>query len=280
MKYSKLITFGRHLSRIFVFAGVALFLYGLIWNYATRRYLKGFSDAIVPLEGSPEQKSLALLDWLRHTPERMDSSASEASPRDPVGVVQDARLLKVCGSASNAFMNLAEAAGVRTRRLLLLDASGGTQHVVVEALWDGRWVVVDPSFRSVFRGPTGQALSKEDLRSPAIFQDAISRIPHYDPRYTFDRPVHVHFTRIPALGVFLRRSLNFLFPQWEEMANWGYLPEHPSLWPIVISWPVFFLGILMRLVVRRYAREQLGAKTFGFRKRLIETGRVFLQKSA
>ena len=111
MKYSKLITFGRHLSRIFVFAGVALFLYGLIWNYATRRYLKGFSDAIVPLEGSPEQKSLALLDWLRHTPERMDSSASEASPRDPVGVVQDARLLKVCGSASNAFINLAEAAG-------------------------------------------------------------------------------------------------------------------------------------------------------------------------
>ena len=197
-----------------------------------------------------------------------------------MGVVQDARLLKVCGSASNAFINLAEAAGVKTRRLLLLDASGGAKHVVVEAWWDHRWVVVDPSFRSVFRDRSGRALSKEDLRNPAIFQDAISRIPNYEPTYTFNRTVHVHLTRIPIVGVFLRRSLDSWFPGWEEMVNWGYLPEHPSLWPIVISFPVIFLGIVIRQTVRKYSREKLGAKTFGFRKRLIETGRVFLQKSA
>jgi Transglutaminase-like superfamily len=279
-RHYHLIIFGRYLSTGLVLAGIVLFFYGLVWNYSTRRYLKGFSDAIVPLNGSPEQKSLALLNWLGHEPERISGPADGTSPRDPVGVVRDARLLKVCGSASNAFINLAEAAGIRARRLLLLNASGGAKHVVVEAMWDDRWVVVDPSFRAVFRDRSGRPLSKEELRSPPIFQDAISRIPNYSPQYTFDRAVHVHLSRIPVVGTLLRRSLNFLFPRWEAMANWGYLPEHPSLWPIVISLPLFVLGFVIRLIASRYGREQFGAKTVGFRKRLIQTSRVLLQKSA
>jgi hypothetical protein len=277
-KNYRFLLLGRFLSGGLLLAAVVLLVYGLIWNYSTRRYLKGFSEAIVPLQGSPEEKTKALLGWLRDEPARKDTS-TEGSPRDPVGVVQHARLLKICGSASNAFANLAEAAGLKTRRLLLLDPSGGTKHVVVEVEWTKRWVVVDPSFRSIFEDQTGRALTKEDLRNPEIFRDAISRIPNYQPIYTFDRTGHIHLARIPALGYFLGRVLKFLFPRWEEMANWGYLPDHPSLWPIVISLPLFLLGILIRLIVRR-RREQLGIKTVGFRKRLMVTGRVFLQKSA
>jgi len=242
--------------------------------------LKGFSDAIVPLQGLPEEKTEALLGWLREEPDRRGTFMERTNLRDPVGIVQDTRLLKVCGSASNAFVNLAEAAGLRTRRLLLLDASGGTKHVVVEVKWDERWVVVDPSFRSVFRDQSGRALTKEDLRNPEIFRDAISRIPNYKPTYTFDHTVHIHLTRIPLLGSFLRRALNFLFPQWEEVVNWGYFPENPSLWPILASLPLFLLGVFVRLIVRCYDREQLGSETFGMRRRLLETGRVFLHRSA
>jgi len=275
-----LVRSGRYLSRVLILAGIALLLYGLVWSYSTSRYLKGFSDAIVPLEGSPEQKTQALLDWLRHEPDRRGKSVDELYSRDPVGIVQNARLLKVCGSASNAFINLAGAADLKTRRLLLLNAAGGAKHVVVEVKWNDRWVVVDPSFRSIFRDNYGRPLTKEDLRNPAIFREAISRIPSYSSEYTFDRTVHLHLTRIPVLGVLLRRALNFLFPRWEEITNWGYLPEHPSLWPIVSSLPLFLLGISIRLTVRRCSREQLGAKTVGFPKRLIETGRMFLQRSA
>jgi hypothetical protein len=269
-----------YLNKALILASVALFIGGLAWNYSTRRYLKGFSDAIVPLEGSPEQKSLALLNWFGHAPARISETADEASPRDPVGVVRDARLLKVCGSASNAFMNLAEAAGIKTHRLLLLNASGGTKHVVVEALWGDRWVVIDPSFRSVFRDRSGRPLSKDELRDPAIFKDAISRIPKYDPTYTFDRSVHVHVQRVPVVGFYLRRILNSWFPQWERMANWGYFPEHPSLWPVVASLPLLILGILIRVLLHRWTPAPARAKTFGFRKRLIQTGRILLQKSA
>jgi hypothetical protein len=263
-----------------ILVGVAVLSYGLAWNYATRRYLEGFSDAIVPLNGSSEQKSQALLDWLRHTPDRRDGLVDQTSSRDPVGVVQDARLLNVCGSASNAFINLAEAAGLKTRRLLLLDASGGTKHVVVEVKWDDRWVVVDPSHRSVFRDHSGRALIKEDLRNPEIFRDAISRVPNYSPTYTFDHTVHIHLTRVPILGALFGRAMTFLFPKWEEAINWGYLPEHPSLWPIFASLPLFLLGIFIRLIVHWYGRRPLGVEPLGFRKQLVRTGRVVLRRSA
>jgi hypothetical protein len=279
-RHSLLIVCSRYLSKVLIIAGVVLSFYGLVWSYSTGRYLKGFSDAIVPLDGSPELKTQALLGWLRHEPDRRGQPVDGISSRDPVGIVQNAQLLKVCGSASNAFINLGEAAGLRTRRLLLLNAYGATKHVVVEVQLDDRWVVVDPSFRSIFRDRSGRALSKEELRNPEIFQDAISRIPNYDPDYTFESTVHVHFTRIPVLGVLVRRTLKFLFSGWEETANWGYLAEHPSLWPIVLSFPLLVLGISIRLAVERYSRQRLGATTVGFRRRLIETGRVFLQKSA
>ena len=277
-KDCRLFLFGRYLNRALLLAAVALSVYGVIWTFSTHRYLKGFSDAIVPLEGSPEEKSEALLGWLRHEPERR-YPAVPATLRDPVAIVQDARLLKVCGSASNAFINLAAAANLRTRRLLLLDAAGGTKHVVVEVKWDERWVVVDPSFRFVFRDYSGRALTKEDLRKPEIFRDAISRIPNYSPTYTFDRTVHIHLTRIPVLGPFLRRALNFLLPKWEEVINWGYFPENPSLWPILVSLPLLVVGIFVRLMVRRFGRQRLGVEMVGFRRRLMESGRVILHRS-
>ena len=280
MKHSGPLLFGRYLNRALILAALALLIYGLVWNYSTRRYLKGFSDAIVPLEGSPEEKSEALLGWLNHEPERRGASTRSSDLRDPVGIVQDARLLRVCGSASNAFVNLAEAAGLRTRRLLLLDASGGTKHVVVEVKWSERWVVVDPSFRSVFRDSAGRALTKDDLRNPEVFKDATSRIPNYNPTYTFERTVHIHLRRIPGVGPFLRRILSSLFPNWEEVINWGYIPENPSLWPIVVSVPLFVLGIVIRMIVHRQARKRWGIESFGLRERLAETGRVFLHKSA
>src|SRR5437016_14603780 len=75
----------------------ALFVYGLAWNYSTHRYLTGFADAIIPLEGSPQEKTEALLKWLRHEPQRINGPAAESAirrDRDPVQIVQNARLQK------------------------------------------------------------------------------------------------------------------------------------------------------------------------------------------
>jgi len=245
----------RHANSALVIAALALLVYGLAWNYSTHTFLKGFGDAIVPLEGSPQEKTEALLDWFRHEPERVSTplAGSESlRDRDPVNIVQNKRLLKICGSATNAFMNLADVAGLRTRRLLLLARSGGAMHVVAEVQWGKRWVVVDPQQARVFTDRSGRALTKEELRDPGVFRDAISRIPGYSPTYTFERTAHLRLQRIPLLGNPLRRTLDRLSPGWEEAVDWGYFLENPSLWPIFVSLPLLSLGILIRLILERY----------------------------
>jgi hypothetical protein len=264
----------RHANSAFLIATFILLVYGLAWDYSTQRYLKGFADAIVPLEGPPLEKSEALLNWLRHEPERTESAVKgTTSLRDPVNIVQSARLLKYCGSATNAFMNLADAAGVNTRRLLLLDESGGAKHVVAEVESEERWVVVDPSLGRMFKDRSGRALSKQELRNRKVFTEAISRMPGYSPNYTFEHTAYIHLKRIPLLGDLLQRTLDRLSPGWEEEINWGYFPENPSLWPIFVSIPLLLLGIFIRLVVDRYDRNRLGVETV-LRERLVRDGRA------
>jgi len=255
---------GRFASRAIILAAVCLAIYGLGWNYSTKRYLKGFADAIIPLSGSAQEKTEALVEWFHHEPKRADSSlpvsAGVFDGRDPVYIVQNARLLGVCGTSSNAFMNLAAAAGLRVRRLLLLDQHGGTIHVVAEVQWGERWVVVNPQQGLVFKDKQGRGLTKQELRDPTVFADAISRMPGYDPKYNFQHTIHLHLERIPVLGHALRVAFNHLIPGWDEAVNWAYFPENPSLWLIFASIPLFLLGILGDLVVRRYRRHRPGAK--------------------
>src|SRR5437899_6979704 len=113
----------RNATSALIVTTFALFVYGLAWNYSTHRYLTGFADAIIPLEGSPQEKTEALLKWFRHEPQRINGPAAETAilrDRDPVKIVQNARLLKICGSATNAFIHVGDVAGLRTRRLVLL----------------------------------------------------------------------------------------------------------------------------------------------------------------
>jgi hypothetical protein len=53
-------------------------------EYFARRYLKGFSDAVIPAAVSPEEKIQAILDWMSHGPARLTSGfVAPAQDRDP-----------------------------------------------------------------------------------------------------------------------------------------------------------------------------------------------------
>jgi len=247
-----------------VIGAFLILVYGLGWNYSTKRYLKGFADAIIPLSGSPEEKTEALVEWFHHEPRRINPHMTEPTglmyDRDPVNIVQNARLLNVCGTSSNAFMNLASAAELKVRRLLLLDEFDKVMHVVAEVQWGDRWIVVNPQQGLVFKDKQGHGLTKEELRDPEVFRDAISRMPGYDPNYTFEQTIHIHLERIPVLGRALRRVLDRFAPGWEEVINWAYLPENPSLWLIFISIPLLLLGILANLMANGSGRNRQGTK--------------------
>ena len=53
------------------------------------------------------------------------------------------------GKVATAFLNLANSAGLLTRRILLLNATQGAKHVDAEVLLDGHSIVVDPGFHVI-----------------------------------------------------------------------------------------------------------------------------------
>ena len=82
-------------------------IYSVGWEFSTRRYLKGFSDAIVPATAPGDEKIQAVLNWMAHGPTRFPYGPSPDLPdRDPTDTLNYDALLQVCGTATNAFINL------------------------------------------------------------------------------------------------------------------------------------------------------------------------------
>ena len=260
-----------------VLLGVSLVavLYSVGWEFSTRSYLKGFSDAIIPASDNAEQKVEAILLWMAHGPAR----SSEEDPgglaaRNPEDTLNVQRLLEVCGTATNAFVNLAQSSGLHARRLLLLDQYGFSKHVVVEVLIGDRWAVVDPSYHIILRLPNGPFATRMELKDPAIFGAATQSIPNYPAIYTYESTVHLRLTRIPWIGRRLRGILNFIWPPWEEAINWTLLVERESFAMLVSSILLLCFALAARFLLGWYCKIKLGIARERLRDHILRAGQV------
>lgn len=252
---------------ILLFLSLIALVWGLAWEYSTNRYLKGFSDAIVPFSAPPVQKVQAILNWMSHTPQRFGQAPSSLDDdRNPTDTLNYASLLKVCGTATNAFINLADSGGLTARRLLLLDANHSTVHVVAEVLINGRWIVVDPTFHKIFRGPDGSMLTSEQLTVPAVFQFATQNIPAYQPTYVFDRAVHIRLSGFGPVGRLIRDK--FGVPNWEGLPVLSLILERESLEMTILFSLIALFLLLLRTSLRWYAEARLGVRTTRMRDKL------------
>jgi hypothetical protein len=242
---------------ILLISSVLLSLFGLGWEYSTRWYLSGFSNAVLPFSASPEKKVAAILAWMEQGPARQAEYYSDDSEnRDPVDTLNYKELLSVCGTATNAFVNLASAGGMQSRRLLLLDAQGmSTNHVVAEVLIDGRWVIVDPTFHAILTDSEGHLLTRQELARPEVFRDATRNLENYDPSYNYEHTSFVHFARLPVVGRFLQARLNSVLLSWQERINWTVLLERQSYDTLVVGVALLCLAIFLRRVIFWYARS-------------------------
>ncbi len=205
-------------------------------EYSVRWYLDGFSDAIVPNSLPVEQKVEAILNWMRAEPSRAIATDPDAlSKRDPETTLTNKQLLNVCGTATNAFLNLARSSDLRVRRLLLLTPDRNTKHVVAEVLMDGRWIIVDPTYRVIMKDARGRYLTRSELRDPAVFSQAVSAIPKYPREYTYEQFAHVRLARLPLDGLHLRSVLDRVYPGWDEAVDWSLLLERESFLYLVLS---------------------------------------------
>jgi hypothetical protein len=257
-------------------ASLLLLVYSAGWEYSVRRYLEGFSDAVVPANVLPEQRVEAILDWMREGPPRSaEPNPTGLAVRDPETTLNYRQLLSVCGTATNAFLNLARSSDLQARRLLLLSPDRTAKHVVAEVQLMGRWIVVDPTYRIVMRNAKGEMLTRKELQTPQNFMEATQRIPQYPAAYNYDRYAHVRIARLPLDGLRLRPVLDTIFPAWEEKLDWSLLLERESFLALTTAAFVTFFLFLFRLLLAWYADQRLKMSRFHFRSNLIRAGAAF-----
>jgi len=257
-------------------AAIVSSIYAGIREYSVRRYLDGFSDAIVPNSLPEEQKLNAILDWMRAEPSRaVATNPEELAKRNPEMTLTYSQLLNVCGTATNAFLNLVRSSDLRARRLLLLTPDNNTKHVVAEVLIGGRWIIVDPTYRVILKDAAGHFLTRKDLQDPAIFEQAVSAVPRYPREYTYDHFAHVRLARLPYLGIGLKKVLSTVAPGWEEAIDWSLLLERESFFYLVLSISAILLFLLLRVVLAWYADSRLRIPRFHLREHAVRAGVAF-----
>ncbi len=195
--------------------------------------------------------------------------------RDPENTLNYRQLLAVCGTATNAFLNLSRSAGLDARRLLLLTPEHNTKHVVAEVFIDGRWIIVDPTYRVILRDAQGRMLTRKDLQDPAIFAQATGNLPNYLPIYDYQNFAHVRIARLP-LGAFgLHGLLRRIYPSWDEALDWSLLLERESFFFMFVSLISLIFFFLVRVLLAWYADHRLRFPRFHFRRHIIRAGATF-----
>ena len=257
-------------------AAFVAMLYSCVREYSVRRYLDGFSDAIVPNALPAEQKVEAILNWMLAEPSRAIAENPDAlRKRDPEMTLTYRQLLNVCGTATNAFLNLARSSDLRVRRLLLLTPDRNTKHVVAEVLIGDRWIIVDPTYRVIMKDTRGRNLTRSDLRDPAVFSEAAGAIPNYPLEYNYDQFAHVRLARLPLEGLHLRRLLDSIYPGWDETVDWSLLLERESFFYLVLSAAATLCFLLLRVLFAWYADSRLRIPRFRLREHAIRAGAAF-----
>ena len=263
-------------TNLLLAVAIGAFVYSGAWEYSVRQYLKGFSDAIVPATAGPERQVEAILNWMRNGPPRpVAANPTELAMRDPETTLNYRQLLAVCGTATNAFLNLSRSAGLNSRRLLLLMPDRTTKHVVAEVPIDGRWVVVDPSYRLMFRDSHGNLLTRKELQDPAVFAQATSVVTNYPPEYTYERFAHVRMSRLPFVGPAARWLLDTIAPGWEESLDWTLLLERESYSAVVAAAVFTLFFLVLRFLLAWCADYRLRIPRFHLREHFLRAGAAF-----
>ena len=239
-----------------------------------RWYLDGFSDAIVPSILPAEPKVEAILSWMRAEPSRA-SDPTVLATRDPYLTLNYKQLLNVCGTATNAFLNLSREDNLHVRRLLLLTPEGNTKHVVAEVLIDNRWIVVDPTYRIIMRDASGRMLTRGDLRQPELLKQATRLIPDYSANFTYDRVAHIRLQRLPFRAFGLGHLLDTVYPSWDEAMDWSLVVERKSFFYLVIAGAAVIFLALLRTLLAWYADHQLRIPRFRLREQFARASVSF-----
>jgi hypothetical protein len=188
-------------------------------------------------------------------------------------------LLRICGSATNAFVNLASSSGLPARRLILLDKNLEATHVVAEVQFRERWVVVAPSFRAILSDANGRLLTANDLRNAEILTQAAGKLAGYNPSYSYEQTTNLRWARVPLIGKGLQDLMDRRFPTWDDSVFLTLLVERESYGAVALALLLVVFFYLTRVFLRRYGEQRFGLSLPRLRWRLTEAGGAFFRRS-
>jgi hypothetical protein len=157
----------------------------------------------------------------------------------------------------------------------LLNPDHTAKHVVTEVHLNGRWVIVDATYRAMMKDAQGRLLTRADLEDPRLFQEAAARIPGYIQAYSYERVAHVRMGALPVLGPILRRALDTVLPGWDESLEWSLLLERRSFAYFFVSvWALIFF-LLLRILLAWLADHRLRIPRLRLRTSLTRATATF-----
>lgn len=119
----------------------------------------------------PRAKVLGALAW---TMNRV-RAVGDANRRDPAELLEaaEAGAGLGCRGMARLFSAVLATLGIESRLVVLCRniLDGLDTHITVEVRWDGRWVVLDPTFHAAFAAASGEYLSAQEVKA-AVFRGA------------------------------------------------------------------------------------------------------------
>ncbi len=148
-------------------------------------------------------------------------------------------------------------------RALLLTPERSTKHVVAEVSLEGRWIIVDPTYRVMQRDAQSNFLTRKDLQNPQTFREATSQIPKYVPEYNYDSYAHVRLSAVPLHGFHIRETID-----WDEYLDWSLLLVRRSFLFFFLSVNALLCLLILRVVPGFLAGHHFQVNRFRLRNKL------------
>jgi len=135
-------------------------------------------------------------------------------------------------------------------------------------LLDGRWIIVDPTYRVMLKDAQGNLLTRKDLQNPAEFLEATSQIPKYLPEYNYENYAHVRLAAVPLHGFNIREQIDRFFPGWDEYLDWSLLLERRSFLFFFLSVNALVCLLILRVILGVLADRHFRVLRFRLRHNL------------
>jgi hypothetical protein len=233
-------------------------------EYSVRKYLSGFSEAVVPEAAAAREKVEAVLAWMSNGPPRLEANDGKIlSPHDPTDSPATAggvwkrygcfpEPVAQCGTGDAA------AVAAHTRTDCRARGSRGAAR---------RWIIVGPTYRVMLNDAQGNPLTRKDLHNPATFLEATSQIPKCLPEDNYEDYVPVRLSSVPLHRFHIREQIDRFFPGWDEYLGCSLLLERRSFLFFFLSVNALVCLLILRVILGVLADRHFRVPRFGLRNK-------------